>query len=104
MGVYISIDAPNLVSFNLNNAKLLKISIEAPCLLEHSFVTLREHPFNKPKIDDNWYTSLIEFISQFGCCKSLRLNCYIHQTVFSLCTLVQVQIRLGCSLKFATLI
>ena len=43
----------NLVSFNLNNAKLLKISIEGPNLLEHSFVTLREHPFKRPKIDDN---------------------------------------------------
>ncbi|GMN46530.1 hypothetical protein TIFTF001_015711 [Ficus carica] len=73
------IDTPNLVSFNLNNAKLLKVSMEAPNLLD-STVVLRRNYFSTAVVDDEWHFRLIEFLSQVGCCKNLKLSCFAHET------------------------
>ena len=81
----VTIDTPSLVSFSYSGYLMLKISMNAPKLLNAN-ISIRGQLENKG-YDMEWYTSLVNFLSEIGGIKSARMFCghekvYLHMQIY----------------------
>ncbi|GMN64164.1 hypothetical protein TIFTF001_033228 [Ficus carica] len=67
-----TIDAPNLAYFCYTGYSLLKISVNAPNLLD-IYIEVTDHI--RKTYDVAWYTCLIEFLSEFNSSKNVSVFC-----------------------------
>lgn len=65
-----TIDTPNLFSFSYSGNSMFKISVNAPNLAD---VAIRVPDYPRKTYDEDWYASLIKFLSEFNGSKKIYI-------------------------------